>query len=179
MDTAVEQFARRGYHDTSMNDLAEAAGVTKPVLYQHFSSKRELYREVIVEIGERLRDRIEKATTDAVSPRGQLESGLTAYFSFVAENNDAFTLMFGKNGALDDDVVEETERVQQSMADLVTELIAIEHLDAEQRRLLAYGVVGLAESCCRHWLSREVDVSPEQLSRRVAQLAWAGLRGVR
>ena len=49
--TAVAVFAEHGYHATSMNDVAEAAGVTKPVLYQHFSSKRELFIELLADIG--------------------------------------------------------------------------------------------------------------------------------
>ena len=65
-----------GFHPTSMNDLAEAAGVTKPVLYQHFGSKRELYLEILEDVGGRLRDAIGKATSEAAAPREQVERGL-------------------------------------------------------------------------------------------------------
>ena len=65
IETAVAVFATNGYHATSMNDVAEAAGVTKPVLYQHFSSKRELFVELLADIGAELRDTIAKATADA------------------------------------------------------------------------------------------------------------------
>ncbi|MFZ9232409.1 MAG: TetR/AcrR family transcriptional regulator, partial [Ilumatobacteraceae bacterium] len=54
LSVAMDVFAREGYHQTSMNDVAEAAGITKPVLYQHFSSKRELYLALIEEAGARL-----------------------------------------------------------------------------------------------------------------------------
>ena len=54
LDVALATFARNGYHETSMNDIADAAGVTKPVLYQHFESKRELYQALLDDVGERM-----------------------------------------------------------------------------------------------------------------------------
>ena len=54
LDVALDAFAERGFHRTSMDDVAEAAGVTKPVLYQHFGSKRELYLELLDDVGRQL-----------------------------------------------------------------------------------------------------------------------------
>src|SRR6266513_871921 len=90
LDVALEVFAERGYHPTSMNDLADAAGVTKPVLYQHFRSKRALYLELLEDVGGRLRETISKATTEAQSPREQVRAGFRAYFTFVAAQRPAF-----------------------------------------------------------------------------------------
>src|SRR5690242_16718988 len=84
LDVALTVFAARGYHATSMNDVAEAAGVTKPVLYQHFRSKRALYLELLEDVGGRLQDAIGKATATADGPRDQVKSGFRAYFNFVA-----------------------------------------------------------------------------------------------
>src|ERR1700716_3978731 len=95
LDVALRVFAERGYHPTSMNDLAEAAGVTKPVLYQHFRSKRALYLELLEDVGEQLRAAIDKATTEASTPREQVHAGFRAYFQFVAEQQLAFQLLFG------------------------------------------------------------------------------------
>src|SRR5207248_10683881 len=75
LDVALHVFADRGYHATSMNDLAETAGVTKPVLYQHFRSKRALYLELLEDVGGQLRDTISKATTEANGPREQVHEG--------------------------------------------------------------------------------------------------------
>ena len=61
LDTSLSTFARLGYHDSSMNDIAESAGVTKPVLYQHFESKRELFLELLVELGRDLGNTIRAA----------------------------------------------------------------------------------------------------------------------
>src|SRR3954464_14587854 len=92
---ALEVFAREGFHGTAMNDLADAAGVTKPVLYQHFRSKRALYLELLEDVGGQLRDAIGKATSEAASPREQVRAGFHAYFSFVAAHQQAFQLLFG------------------------------------------------------------------------------------
>ena len=178
LDTAVGVFARNGYHDTSMNDIAEAAGVTKPVLYQHFESKRELFRELLGEIGEQLRDTIAKASADAPGPRQQIEAGFRAYFTFVASHNDAFRVMFG-SGNRDEEFASAAREVEESIAEVVADQIEIAGLTAEHRRLLANGIVGLAEGTCRHWLLHDVDVDPAVLASQVSQLAWAGLRGVR
>src|ERR1700756_201894 len=95
LDVSLDVFARQGFHGTSMAEVAEAAGVTKPVLYQHFRSKRELYLELLEDVGGRLRDEIDKATTGATSPREQVTADFRAYFRFVVEQEPAFRLLFG------------------------------------------------------------------------------------
>ena len=76
-----------------MNAVAEAAGVTKPVLYQHFGSKRRLYLELLEDVGQQLSDAIAKATAAATGPREQVAAGFGTYFRFVSEHRSAFTLL--------------------------------------------------------------------------------------
>ena len=92
---ACELFARTGFHDTSMDDIAEAAGVTKPVLYQHFPSKRALYGELLDDTGRRLLDRLAEATSRATSGRERVEAGFRAYFQFAVGDRSSFRLLFG------------------------------------------------------------------------------------
>ena len=162
-----------------MNDIAEAAGVTKPVLYQHFRSKRELYLELLEDVGGQLRDTIAKATAAASSPREQVLSGFGAYFRFVAEHQPAFQLLFGGGTRRDLEFADAVRAVELSIADIIATLIAVEGLDAERRRLLAHGIVGLAEGTSRHWIIDGAPGDPDTLAAQVAELAWAGLRGVR
>jgi AcrR family transcriptional regulator len=178
LDVALEVFATRGFHPTSMNDLAEAAGVTKPVLYQHFGSKRELYLELLEDVGTRLRESIDKATSEAARPREQVENGFRAYFSFVADHSAAFQVLFGGGTRRDEEFAVHARRVEESVADAVAALIEVEGLPADERRLLAHGIVGLAEGTSRHWLRDRTPADPDELAARVAELAWAGLRGV-
>lgn len=176
---AVRVFAENGYHNTSMNDVADAAGVTKPVLYQHFASKRALYRELLAEIGAELRDTIAKATADADGPRGQIDLGFVAYFGFVADNANAFRVLFGDSTRRDEEFADEARRVEASIAELAAELINVDGLSWERRLLLGFGIVGLAEGACRYWLANSVEVDARTLAGEVSQLAWAGLRGIR
>jgi AcrR family transcriptional regulator len=178
LEVALQVFAERGFHPTSMNDLAEAAGVTKPVLYQHFGSKRELYLELLDDVGSRLRDAIGKATSEAATPREQVERGVAAYFSFVDEHQAAFQVLFGGGSRRDEEFAAYARQVEDSIAETVAALIDVPGLDDDSRRLLAHGVVGLAEGASRHWLRHGTTGDPHEQARRVAELAWAGLRGI-
>ena len=179
LDVALELFAVRGYHATSMNEIAEAAGVTKPVLYQHFRSKRELYLELLEDVGGCLRDSIGKATTEAPNPREQVRAGFLAYFTFVAEQRTAFQLLFGGGSRRDTEFADAVRAVELSIAESIAVLIEVEGLAPQERQLLAHGIVGLAEGTSRHWVATGMHGSPEQLAHHVSTLAWAGLRGVR
>ena len=171
-------FAEGGFHATSMNDLADDSWVTKPVLYQHFSSKRALYRELLDDVGARLLDEITKATLSAPGPREQVELGFAAYFRFVADNGDSFRLFFGGGTRRDEEFAAQVTAVEGAIADAIADLIEVEGFDHERRRLLAHGLVGLAEATSRLWSDEGSDVDPDELSRQVADLAWRGLRGL-
>lgn len=164
-----------------MNQIAEAAGVTKPVLYQHFGSKRELFSELLEDVGTRLSSAIVAATMTAASPRDQVENGFHAYFTFVAAQRDAFQLLFGSGTRLDPEFAQIVRSFETDMADLIATLIEIEGLDETRRRLLAHGIVGIAEVTCRHWLlngADRLDPTPDELAAQISALAWAGLRGI-
>jgi AcrR family transcriptional regulator len=179
LDVALDVFAERGFHPTSMNDLAEAAGVTKPVLYQHFTSKRELYLELLDTVGGRLHDAIVAATAEAAGPRQQVEQGFAAYFRFVASHQAAFKVLFGGGTRRDEEFATYARRAEEAIADLVSSLIDVEGLSEGERRILAYGIVGLAEGASRHWVLDDATGDPDALAARIAELAWAGLRGIR
>jgi AcrR family transcriptional regulator len=179
LDVALQVFGERGFHDTSMNDIAEAAGVTKPVLYQHFGSKRELFLEVLREVGGRLRDAVGKATAAATSPHQQVEDGFRAYFTWVANTRGGFDVLFAGETRRDREFVSEALKVETEIADVIAELIVVDGMEEQRRRLLAYAIVGLAETTSRHWLTNDLDVDVSQLAQQCADLAWAGLRGLR
>jgi AcrR family transcriptional regulator len=178
LDVAVEVFAAHGFHRTSMDQVAEAAGVTKPVLYQHFGSKRKLYLELLEDVGAHLTDQIAKATATATTPRDQVVAGVRCYFDFVVGNRSGFTLLFGSGARRDDEFNDVVRRFEDGIAELVAPLIDVP-ISEGHRRLLAHGLVGLAEGVSRHWVAGTIDVDPQLAARQVAELAWGGLRGVR
>jgi AcrR family transcriptional regulator len=178
LDVALEVFARNGFHSTSMNDVADAAGVTKPVLYQHFDSKRDLYLALLEEVGNRLITAIAKATGEAPDGKAQTEAGIRAYFRWVHDDRDQFRLLFGSGARRDDDFAEAIRRVEDASAEAIAPLIAVD-IDAEHQRNIAHGLVGLAEGVSRRLISDGVTFDPDVVGRQVADLAWAGLRAIR
>jgi len=178
LGTAVHVFAENGYHGTSMNDLADAAGVTKPVLYQHFSSKRDLFIELLTEIGDVLRATIAKATSDAAGPRQQVEDGMRAYFHFVDEHTDSFRVLFGAGARRDPEFASFARDVEDSIAGSIAELIVVDGQPAEHRDVLAQGIVGMTEAASRHWLAHDRSPDVDTLADQLSRLAWSGMRGL-
>jgi AcrR family transcriptional regulator len=175
---ALEVFGESGYHAASMDAVAEAAGVTKPVLYQHFASKRDLYLQVLGDVGEQLMEAVVSATAHMADPHGQVEAGFAAYFGFVGEHAKGFRLLFGGRLERDPAFAAVGERVEAAMTDTIASLIDVD-LGPEIRRMLARGVVGMAESTSRYWVAQDQHLDPDELASRMAGLAWAGLRGIR
>ena len=180
---ALELFAQRGYRPTTMDDIAERAGVTKPLLYQHFSSKRALYLELVDSIAQDLLTAIRRAVIRAEGPRQQVELGFAAYFQLVVSNEAEFRLLYGRDHADDFELGRALRAVEDAIAEAIDPLIDA-GLDDDHRRLLAYGIVGMAEGASRHFMANrpttdaEADEEAQRLARRMADLAWAGLRSV-
>jgi AcrR family transcriptional regulator len=178
--SALETFAAKGFHETSMNDVADAAGVTKPVLYQHFASKKALYHELVDEMGSRLEQAIFESVAEADGPRQQVEAGFRAYFRWSIGQGAAFRVLFSDRNRADVDLSGAVARVEAVVADRVAGLIEVPGLSDDERHVLAFGVVGIAEATSRRWLAlglgegRDADAFADQ----VAKLAWSGLRGI-
>ncbi len=195
-DVALVLFAERGYSATTMDDIAEAAGVTKPLLYQHFDSKRALYLELCEAISQRIIAQVAEATAVAAGPRQQVELGFAAFFSLVADDEAAFRFLWGRDVPDDPEVGKALRRVEDAIAEAIDPLIDA-GLDPEHRLTLAHAVVGMAEGACRRWIdSRQFHYAEggdildddaravsrhaeaERMAVRLADLAWAGLRQV-
>jgi AcrR family transcriptional regulator len=176
---ACELFARTGFHDTAMDDIAEAAGVTKPVLYQHFPSKRALYVELLEETGRQLLSTLAEATARAGSLRERVELGFRAYFRFAVGDRSAFLFLLGTSLRSDPEFARIVEEILDAAAETIATLIEIPAPD-EQRQMLANAIVGMAESVGRRAL-RDPDavVDGDQLAQWISELAWFGFRGVR
>lgn len=177
LEVARHVFSERGFHGTSMNDVAEAAGVTKPVIYQHFPSKRALYLELLEDVGGRMLAEVLEATTGAGHPREQVERGFVAYFRFVDTEPESFNLLFGGGSRRDAEFADAVAHVEDTIAAAIAPLIEAD-IAEDHRLLLAYGIVGLAETTSRHWVAEGRSVDAVTMAARVAELAWAGLRGI-
>jgi AcrR family transcriptional regulator len=177
LHVALREFASKGYHGTSMNDVASAAGITKPVLYQHFDSKRALYLALIDEVGGEMLETIGKATTDAENGREQTMAGIITYFEWVATHREEFILLFGSGARRDEEFAAAVRNVERVVAEAIAPLIDA-GLDVQHQRRLAYALVGMSEGLSRYLVSSGEQFDPHEVGTQLANLAWAGLRGV-
>jgi AcrR family transcriptional regulator len=177
LDRALRVFSERGFHATSMNDVAEAAGVTKPVLYQHFPSKRDLYLELLRDVGRQLTATITAATTAEEAVQAKTVAGLAAYFRFVQEQQAAFKLLFGSGSRRDESFAAAVRQVEDEIGATIAELLD-PHIDAGRRLVIAHGILGMAEGTCRLWLGKRLDLDPEELAGQVGELLYGGLHGL-
>jgi AcrR family transcriptional regulator len=177
LEVAIDVFGQAGYYGASMNDVADAAGVTKPVLYQHFDSKSELYRALIEEAGTRMLGAIAKASANADGGREQTQLGYQAYFRWVADRQHEFMLLFGGSARLDAEFSEQIRRITDQAAAAIAPLIAID-IDPEHRDTIAHALIGLAEGASRRLVGLDTDFDADVIAAEVSALAWAGLRAI-
>jgi AcrR family transcriptional regulator len=178
LEVARDRFADQGFHATSMDEIAEAAGVTKPVLYQHFPSKRALYSELLDDTGKQLLETIVESAGTAQG-RAAVESGFRAYFKFAATNRQGFRLLLQTSVQDDHEFSRAVKHIVQGITDAISLLLADIPND-EHRMTLAAAIVGMAESVTRQKLwARNTDLDPDELAGWVSELAWFGMRGLR
>jgi AcrR family transcriptional regulator len=176
-------FAERGFQATTMDDIAKEAGFTKPILYQYFESKTELYREIVNQTAEKLMHSLRTAVAEVDSPRAKIEVAFRVYFEMVVSETDAFRILFihSHEGETRGDL----RAVELGWVSFLEPLIAV-RIKPDHRRQLAAGVVGIAEGAATAWLIQQEGKgwptpSPgvaERLAQRSATLAWGGLRSV-
>jgi AcrR family transcriptional regulator len=177
LDVALTVFAVKGFHDTSMNDIAEAAGVTKPVVYQHYESKRALFLAIIDHVGDRMIDVLTAATSGLTDGHDQVEAGMVAFFKWVERDKNAFKFLFDSGTQNDEEFTVAIRKVLDRSAEAIAPLIAID-LDPIHVRTLAHGVAGVSEGVARFLINNNISFNGEQIGKQIANLLWAGLRGV-
>jgi AcrR family transcriptional regulator len=175
LGVARRLFARDGYRGASMESIAEAAGVTKPVLYQHFSSKRALYSALLANDLGRLTAELETAFSQAEGNEERLRRGFGAYLAFVDRHEDAFRLLFTEALGFDADFQRQVAEFRRWAAGRVARIIAAEAgLAAPRARALAASIVGMAEGAASWWLDEHRPLDAGELADELAGLAWKG-----
>lgn len=177
LDVALKAFSSSGYHNTSMTDIADALSMTKPVVYQYFDSKRELYLELLKEVSTDLVSSVTAVLTATGEPRAQVESGLIAYFTWVANNPDAFSLLFDSSERVDVEVGDIVSEFEDAAATAIAPFIAAD-ISANDQHTFAIGIVGMVETVSRQVIGKGHTFDPEKLGRSVADLLWGGLRSI-
>ena len=173
---AQQVFVAQGYHAAAMDDIAERAGVSKPVLYQHFPGKLELYVALLDTHCDALVDRVRKAMHATSDNKERLRGAIQAYFDFVDHESEAFRLVFESDLRNDPAVRERVERVERDCILAITDTIMSDTgVTRARAELLAAGLVGAAETAARFWLQGGRQVNKPEAEQLVAALGWRGI----
>jgi AcrR family transcriptional regulator len=175
---ARDVFADRGYHAAAMDDIAERAGVSKPVLYQHFPGKLELYRALLITCADDLVDRVRDAIGRTSDNRERVAAAVSAYFDFVARDGQAYRLVFESDLRGEPEAAAVVDGALTRCIETVAAAVTADAgLDAPRARLLAVGLVGLSQVAAQYWLDSEGDVPRDEAVALMSSLAWRGLAG--
>ncbi len=187
LEAAHEVFAASGYHSAAMDEIAIAAGVSKPVLYQHFPSKLELYLALLDQHVAGLVNEVQSALDSTTDNKLRVERVMAAYFNFVdgsGEHSDgAYRLVFESDLRSEPAVRDLVENALSRCVDAIAETIAKDtHVDRAEARLMSVGLVGLAEVSARYWMTTASEDPASQVAKQRAkelltQLAWRGISG--
>ncbi|MGI8679495.1 MAG: TetR/AcrR family transcriptional regulator [Jatrophihabitans sp.] len=174
-------FVANGYHAAAMDDIAEKAGVSKPVLYQHFPGKLELYLALLDTQVAALTDAVVNALATTNDNQARIHAVLSAYFAFVdrddaAEAPGAFRLIFESDLVNEPAVRERVEAVTQRTMEAVADTVAADTgLGRPEAELLATALTGSAQVVARWWLASDRPVSQEAAITLLESLLWRGI----
>ena len=178
LESALEVFVAQGYHAAAMDDIAERAGVSKPVLYQHFPGKLELYLALLDQSCDTIVERCREALVSTEDNKQRVAATMDVFYDYVANAHGAFRLVFESDLTNEPAVRERVDRVTRDCAEAITEVIHTDTgLPAEQSRLLSVSLVGMAQVSARFWLDSKGGVDRGEAAELVASLAWRGIRG--
>lgn len=178
LDTAEEVFAERGFQAASMEEIAERAGITKPILYDHFGSKDRLFAAVLERGGERLREELAAALQDARPGKDALQRGLLAYFRFIEERAPSWSSLLTEI-ASSSAAAQTLEAIRAERAAHLTALIAAEapQASAATLEIIAQAIIGASERLAMQ-RERTPGLDAQTVARGLMQLLWSGLAGL-
>jgi AcrR family transcriptional regulator len=178
LESALEVFVAQGYHAAAMDDIAEKAGVSKPVLYQHFPGKLELYLALLDQSCDTIIEACNEALASTDDNKQRVTATMHVFYNYVASAQGAFRLVFESDLTNQDAVRDRVDRVTRECAEAIAGVIHEDTgLPGEQSRLLAVSLVGMAQVSARFWLDTAHEVSQADAATLVAGLAWRGIRG--
>ncbi|GAA0240613.1 TetR/AcrR family transcriptional regulator [Actinomadura nitritigenes] len=178
LGAAQEVFVAQGYHAAAMDEIAERAGVSKPVLYQHFPGKLELYLALLDEHAEALVKTVRDALESTTDNKLRVQASMQAFYDFVAGDGEAYRLVFESDLRNVAPVRARVDRANQQCAEMIAQVIAEDTGAAsDEAHLLGMGLVGMAEVSARFWLSQHRAIPKDTAEKIIARLAWRGISG--
>ncbi|MET9518430.1 TetR/AcrR family transcriptional regulator [Streptomyces sp. NPDC002994] len=185
MDAAVQTFGQRGYRAASMDEIAELAGVSKPLVYLYLNSKEELFTACIRREASALVAAVRAGVEPGVPADRQLWDGLRAFFTHTAENPDGWAVLQNQARTHGEPFADEVAAMRAELVTFVTYLIGSAAREADcdselaEREVagLAHALVGAAESLAG-WGNGTPGVSAKEMAATLMNFAWAGLENL-
>jgi len=179
LDSALDVFVAQGYHAAAMDDIAERAGVSKPVLYQHFPGKLDLYVALLDSACDRVVAEVREALASTTDNKERVAATTEAFYAYVVNAGGAFRLVFESDLTSEPAVRERVDRVTVLCGEAIAEVIADDTgFPPEVSRLLAVALVGMSQVSARFWLQAPDNTLPQAAAvELISSLAWRGIRG--
>jgi AcrR family transcriptional regulator len=178
LDSALEVFVAQGYHSAAMDDIADRAGVSKPVLYQHFPGKLELYLALLENSCDAMIAKVREALESTQDNRDRVERTVHAFYDYVASESGAYRLVFESDLTNEPAVREQVDRVTNECTEAIAAVIAADtNLPEPAALLLAVSLVGMAQVSSRFWLDSQRRMNKDEAATFVGGLAWRGIAG--
>lgn len=193
LDAAVAVFSRRGFHAAGMDEIAEEAGISKPMVYAYLGTKEELFVACLHREGTRLMEAIARVVEPDLPPDEQLWRGIRAFFTFVAAHRDGWGVLY-RQARGQEPFAAELAGMRRRMIQVVAGLLerAVTRTGATDaagaRRptpgqsgsapgpdltAMAYALVGVAESLA-DWAAEHADEDAEVTATRMMNFVWLG-----
>src|SRR6516164_8381709 len=160
--TAQEVFVAQGYHAAAMDDIAERAGVSKPVLYQHFPGKLELYLALLDESVAALTATVRAALESTTDNKQRVTATFTAFFDFVGSTGQAFRLVFESDLRNEPAVRARLDESSRDCAEMISEIISEDAGIGDEEAYL---------------LGTDREIPKDAAEQLMARLAWRGISG--
>lgn len=177
MDTARSVFVEQGYHAASMDDIAECAGVSKPLLYQHFPSKLDLYLAILDSGIDSLLATSDASLTNITDNKQRVRATIRSYLEFVDDPDGAYRLVFSSDLTNEPEVRARMAHLDQEVIRRIAAVIKEDTgLNESQAKLLGAGLHGLAQVASTAWLGNP-DINRDEAVELLSSLAWRGISG--
>ncbi|MFF3853114.1 TetR/AcrR family transcriptional regulator [Micromonospora sp. NPDC002575] len=186
LDAAVRIFSRRGFHAASMDEIAEDAGISKPMVYAYLGSKEELFVACLHREGTRMMEAIAGAAAPDLDADERLWRGLRAFFGFVGAHRDGWAVLYRQargSQPFAGELAAMRARLVEVVAGMLDHALRARgrEVSATDLEVVAYALVGASESL-GDWLADHPEADPEKTATRMMNVAWLGadqlLRGL-
>ena len=178
LDAGVRVFSRRGYHGASMDEIAEEAGISKPMVYAYLGTKEELFVACLHREGTRMMEAIAGAAAPDLPADERLWRGLRAFFGFVGAHRDGWSVLYRQARAeplFAGELTVMRARMVEVVAGMLDHALRAEGREVAETELevVAYALVGATESLA-DWLADRPEADPEKTATRMMNVAWLG-----